>query len=55
MKVGDLVKPRHSDFLSGITLRLCKDGVGYLWLIQWSNGRRTYETEKHVEVLSESH
>ena len=49
MQVGDLVNPKHTKSLLGVVIGL--DPLGYLWLIQWSNQKRSYERKKNLEVL----
>ena len=56
MKVGDLVKPKHSNFMRGIVLKRYEDGIGFLWRIKWNSKEfdSSYEREENLEVLSES-
>ena len=58
MKVGDLVKRKHNNFILGIVLKRYKDGTGFLWKIKWNSKefdqRNTYERKENLEVLSES-
>ena len=51
MKVGDLVNPKHTKSLLGIVVRQYKDGTGFLWRIEWSNQKSSYERKENLEVL----
>jgi hypothetical protein len=55
MKVGDLVSPKHTKWLFGIVVRQpiehMPDG---LWMIQWSNEKRSLEQKENLEVINGS-
>lgn len=49
MKIGDLVRSVHTQDLVGIIIRQSRSDDG--WLVQWNIGNRSYELDRHLEVL----
>ena len=52
MKIGDLVMLKQEMFddrLLGILTK--KGGIGYGWLILWSNGTKSYHPERYLEAV----
>ena len=67
MKVGDLIKPTDYGTPSfGLGIVVVVDNVAiaainfeyssrrYVYLIQWSNGRQSWQTPRQIEVINES-
>ena len=55
MKVGDLVKSKHNNFMLGIVLKRYEDGTGFLWKIKWNSKESdsSFERKENLEVINE--
>ena len=50
MEVGSLVSPKHTKSLLGVVVRQPMEH-GVLWMIQWSNEKRSLERKENLEVI----